>query len=263
MLRSTEELFKYRLEAIDGDIGTVKDIYFDDHTWTVRYLVADTGTWLPGRKVLISPASVSQPDWEAGALPVSLTVEQIENSPSIESERPVSRQHEAGLATYYGWPAYWTPVGVPAGGMTPAGAAAQPAAPRPQEPGKAEHEDPHLRSIDEVTHYYIHASDGEIGHIEEFFVDTDAWIIRYIGVDTRNWLPAKKVLISPAWIDRISWTRGEAFVRMSRDAIKRSPEYDPSEPISRQYEQRLHDHYGTPGYWPGAEQQQEASGGHA
>ncbi len=259
MLRSTEELVKYRLEATDGDIGTVKDLYFDDHTWTIRYFVVDTGKWLPGQKVLISPASVGEPNADTGALPVSLTVEQIANSPSIESEQPVSRQHEATLASYYGWPAYWMPVGVPAGGMIPSGAVPQP---EPQ-PEQSEQADPHLRSVGEVTRYHIRASDGEIGHIEEFFVDTDEWVIRYVGVDTRNWLPAKKVLISPAWIERISWVRGEAFVRMTRDQIKSSPEYDPNEPISRRYEQQLHEHYGLPCYWVEAGQQQEARGRHA
>ncbi|NLF32550.1 MAG: PRC-barrel domain containing protein [Planctomycetes bacterium] len=241
MLRSTQELLKYRLDAADGRIGMVKDLYFDDHTWTIRYFVADTGKWLPGRKVLISPASAGEPDWDAGTLPVALTVRQIEDSPPIESHRPVSRRHETTLAGYYGWPAYWTPVGVPAGGMVSAAAAA---APPPPEPEETEDEDPHLRSVGEVTGYRIHATDGEIGHVEEFFVRTGAWIIRYIGVDTRNWLPARKVLISPAWIDRISWSRGEVFVRAGRDDVRDSPRYDPNEPISPRYEQQLEEHYG-------------------
>jgi hypothetical protein len=250
MLRSLKEIFGYRLDATDGEIGSVKDLYFDDRAWRVRYVVADTGGWLRGRRVLISPAAIGEPDWTARAVPVSLTKEQIESSPPIESDKPVSRQHEKRLVIHYGWPAYWAPVGIPAVGMTPAEVAPQPEKPEPKQPeAAAEQGDPRLRSVDEVAGYHIRATDGEIGHVEDFIAETDGWVIRYMAVNTRNLLPGKKVLLSPSWIDRISWSRGEVAIRLGCAAVKDSPEYDPSAPVNREYEARLYDYYGLPRYW--------------
>jgi hypothetical protein len=227
----------------------VKDLYFDDHAWTVRYLVVDTGTWLPKRKVLISPESAGEPDWSAACIPLELTTKQVEGSPSVQSDKPVSRQHEQALSSYYDWSAYWIPGAVPAmGTMMPAGgpmvSAEGKAKPRSEPQG-----DPCLRSVKEVIGYHIHASDGEIGHVEDVIAETDDWIVRYLVIDTRNWLPGKKVLISPAWVDRFSWSEGEVHVLHSRQAIKDAPEFDPKAPINREYEVRLYDYYGAPKYW--------------
>ena len=114
---------------------------------------------------------------------------------------------------------------------------------------KEQAEDRHLRSTQEVTGYYIGATDGEIGHVEDFIIDDESWSIRYIVVDTRNWWPGKKVLASPEWIEKVSWADSTVYVELTRAAIKSAPEYDASSPIDRDYEDRLHTHYGRQGYW--------------
>lgn len=250
MLRSTKQMIGYRLDALDGEMGKVKDLYFDDHEWAIRYVVADTRTWLPGRKILLSPACIGEPNWNSHMVPVSLTKDKIEQSPSIEADRPVSRQYEKDLAGYYGWPMYWSPAvgaGASSVGMMPV---TPPPAPMGVVEASGEAQgDPHLRSIHEIFGYHIHATDGEIGHVDDVIVQTDDWSIRYLVVDTGNWLPGRRVLMSPFWIDRISWPREEIRVEMSREAVKNSPLYDPSTPVNREYEARLYDYYGVPRYW--------------
>jgi hypothetical protein len=72
--------------------------------------------------------------------------------------------------------------------------------------------DSHLRSTKAVTGYHIEALDGELGHVDGFIVDDESWAIRYMEVATRNWWPGKKVLVSPAWIDRMSWEDSKVYV---------------------------------------------------
>ncbi|MGC9364361.1 MAG: PRC-barrel domain-containing protein [Fidelibacterota bacterium] len=247
MLRSINEIVGYSLDAEDGNIGKCWDFLFDDKFWTVRYMVADTGKWLPGRKVIISPISLGEPDWSAQAFPVRLTKKQIENTPGLDEAEPVSRQHEIRFFKYYGWPYYW-------GGAHVWGAVAFPGLLYDRKPVDSdsvdkESGDEHLRSAREVTGYYIQARDGEVGHVEDFILDDDAWIIRYLVVDTRNWLPGKKVLLAPDWIESIDWSCQKVVVDLTQEEIKASPEYDPKVPVNREYEERLYDFYGRPMYW--------------
>jgi hypothetical protein len=241
----------FSIHAVDGKLGSVVDIYFDDETWAIRYLVVDTGGWLSGRQVLISPISVVQTDWEAKQLNVSLTKRQVENSPNLDTHQPVSRQHEAAFLGYYGYPYYWGgpylwgPAFYPAGLASPINASAGAIANRVQR----ESQDSHLRSTEAVTGYDIEATDGEIGHVDGFVVDDEDWAIRYMEVATRNWWPGKKVLVSPAWIERVSWGESKVYVGLSREAIKDGPEYIESRPVTREYENRLYFHYGRPPYW--------------
>jgi len=235
-------------------MGKVYEFYFDDESWTIRYLVADTGGWLSGRRVLISLAALGRPDWEKEILPVSITKEQVENSPSIDMDMPVSRQHERALHEHYKWPIYC--------GMdlhtAEAGRIAydlylaeqeEKMREKSKEQGWEEEEgDFHLRSTREVIGYHIHANDGEIGHVDDFIVDDEDWTIRYMVVDTRNWLPGKEVLVSLEWIDKISWGRREVYVDLRREVIKNSPEFDPSISVNRDYEDRLHDYYSRQKY---------------
>lgn len=248
MLRSAEEMIGYRILATDGEIGDLKDFYFDDKFWTIRYLVIDTGRWLPGKLVLISPLAAGEPDSEERRVPVTLTREQVKNAPTADSEQPVSRQYEASLRQYYGWPFYWVtptpgeiPAGVPLGGVPPVEA--------PDKGGVEPKGDPHLRSVQEVVGYQIAAADGEIGHVEDFIADAKAWTIRYLVVDTRNWLPGRKVLVALPWVDAVEWTDRSVHVGLTKEQIKQSPEYDPAQPVSRDYEQRLYDYYGRAAYW--------------
>ncbi len=249
MMRSTKEVMGYALQATDGEIGRCRDFLFDDVQWTVRYIVADTGKWIPDKKVLISPMSLGEPNWPANRFPVHLTREQIKVAPTIEKDRPVSLQYEMCILRYYEHPYYWVGDGLWGLASSPAElrkmAEEQATATIPPEPKG----DPHLRSVQEVTGYRIEAMDGEMGHVEEFILDEDTWALRYMVVDTRNWLPGRKVLISPAWVEGFDWSEEKAVVDLTRDQIKESPEYNPYEPINRKYEARLYNFYGRPVYW--------------
>jgi len=239
MLRSLKELYGYTIRAVDGDIGKVDEFYFDDHRWTVRYLVADTGNWLVGRRVLLSTACLGWPDWEKRVFPVTLTKEQVENSPPIGVDEPVSRQMEKELHGYYGWRPYWS--------ITAASVAVPVTTRRKEE--AMEEADPHLRSTREVIGYHIQANDGGIGHVDDFIAGGEDWVIRYMIVDTRNWLPGRKVLVAPTWVKRVDWAKRDVYVDLSRETIENSPEFDPSAPVNREYELRLYDYYGRPRYW--------------
>ena len=242
MLRSIRDIIGYRVNAADGLIGTVKDFYFDDDSWTIRYMVLDTGHWLPGRQVLISPQSLGEPDWPKEVLPVALTRAKIEASPAVDLARPVSRQKQAQLSKYFNWTPYW-------GGYSGAAMLWTSTSVAQAEPELDDEPDEHLRSVREICHYRIHATDGEIGHVQDFIVQTDAWVLRYIVVDTRVWLPAKKVLVSPAWIEQVDWTTAEVHVDLDRETIKHGPKFDYHTPVNREYEVRMYDYYGRPTYW--------------
>jgi hypothetical protein len=253
MLRNAKELHGLTIRATDGDLGTVDQFYFEDETWAIRYLTVDTGGWLPGRQVLISPISVvGVPDWPAKRLDVALTKKQVENSPDIITHQPVSRQHEVAYLGYYGYPFYWGGSDLWGGAPNPAGLAIPlPASTEAMEGGIArESMDSHLRSSQEVANYYLEAIDGEIGSVAGFVIDDESWAIRYIEVATRNWWPGKKVLVSPAWAERVSWEDSKVYVRLTRESIKEAPEYIESQMITREYEKQLHSHYGWPQYWP-------------
>ncbi|MCI0394457.1 MAG: PRC-barrel domain-containing protein [Chloroflexi bacterium] len=246
MLRGLDELRGYKVLATDDEIGQVDDFYFDDQYWTVRYLVVNTGGWLFGRRVLLSPTALGEPGWAERVLPVALTREQVEKSPAADLAKPVSRQYEMELHTYYGWLPYWAGYGSP---IAPSALGAYPAAPLVQEEPKRQEGDPHLQSVAEVSGYHIQATDGEIGHVEDFLAEDDNWFIRYMVVDTSNWLPGRKVLVSPSWVKAIRWSESEVVVDLKRETIKNSPEYDPSAEVNRAYEKKLHDYYGRRGYW--------------
>jgi hypothetical protein len=248
MLRSVDDLKGLSLRATDGEIGNVDQFYFDDETWTIRYLVVNAGSWLVGRMVLISPISLGKVDWSAGHLAVTLTMKQVENSPNIDTHKPVSRQHEAEFLGYYGYPFYWSGTDLWGPVLHPADLSERITA--AEAPLKAKESiDRHLRSTNEVSGYHIQAVDGEIDHVEDFLVDEETWSIRYMVVDTRNWWPGKKVLVSPQWIESISREESKVHVDLSRETIKDGPEYDESAPVTRQYESQLHDIHGPPGYW--------------
>jgi stress response protein YsnF len=247
MLRSTKELRGYAVRATDGDIGKVHGFYFDDRVWTIRYLVVETGNWFEGRRVLLPTAALGMPDWAKQVFPVSLTKDQVKNSPDITTDKPVSRQMEEELYGYYGWTPYWR-TAAPLSGVG-AWAVAQMLMKTEENNSQDQEPDPHLRSTREVIGYHIQATDDEVGHAEDFIIEDEVGIIRYMVVNTRNWLPGKSVLVSPSWIDRVSWPEREIYVDLSREQIKGSPEFDPSVAVNRGYELRLYDYYGRPQYW--------------
>ena len=251
MLTNTTHLKNFAIRATDGELGTVVEFYFDDESWGIRYLVVDTGGWLGGRRVLISPVSVIRTDWQARQLDCQLTKKQVENSPDIDTRKPVSRQHEFTCLDYYGYRGYWSGPYMWGPALYPGNLAIPPAVATRATADRIRMEsiDSHLRSSDRVTGYYIDASDGEIGHLNGFVMDDEAWAIRYIEVATRNWWPGKKVLVSPAWIERVSWENSKVYVALTREAIQNGPAYDDFLPITREYENRLYLHYGRPPYW--------------
>jgi uncharacterized protein YrrD len=247
-LRRTKDLWTYTLGAIDADIGRVHDFYFDDARWTIRYIVAETGAILSGRKVLISPMALRDRAWSPLHLWVNLTWKQVESSPGIDLHKPVSRQHEIEHHDHYGWPYYWPGEGVWGSWPDPAALAKAPGGNK-EAKAQPSSTDARLRSTREVAGYHVAATDGEIGHVEDFLFDDRTWEIRYAIVDTRNWWAGKRVLISPRWIKRVSWKNRMIYVNLSRELIRKSPRWDPRQPVNRRYELQLHKHYDFAPYW--------------
>jgi len=244
MKHSVKSIIGFTLGATDGEIGEVKEFYFDDDTWIVRYLIVDTGNWLFGRVVLISTQAIVNADWVKKIFSVNLTKEQIKNSPDINTDLPVSRQEETKLQKYYPWVQYW------GGGSGELAISPGPLAmglPRTnlteEETVEEQNTNKHLRSTDRVTGYKIKATDGEIGEIEDFILDETKWEIDFLLVDTRKWLPGKKVLISPKLINEIDWENSIVSVETKVESIKGSPEYDPTHLINVVDRDSLREHY--------------------
>ena len=296
MLRRAHAMMGTKLHALDGDIGRVDDLYFDDLKWVVRYMIVRTGSWLSEKYVMLSPSSIRDLVWDAEAVYVDLTQQQIKDSPDLDAQKPVTREQEMELVRHYRWPSYWSDgaagttgaagtnlgigvTGIPALGVMPigtdrplGGGAVRPdhiandisstgvadssvqgdIADSPEVKTEAELQRAanakglhhHLRGVKAVTGYHIAAGDGEIGHVEDFFVDEEGWQIQYLLVDTGSWLPGRKVLISTEWISHIVWEDSQVHVKATREQVKSSPEYDPSAAVDHRYEERLHDHYG-------------------
>jgi sporulation protein YlmC with PRC-barrel domain len=226
MLRSVKQLYGEKLGASDGEIGHVKDFYFDNQNWAVRYVVADTGSWLPGRQVLISPHAFGNLHQAGKLLLVNLTRKQIEDSPSIESHRPVSRQYEEEYYQYYGWPYYWEGTGLwGMGGFPIAEVAPKPLPGNPATASNRSHEgaDAHLRSTKAVNGYHIQASDGIIGHVCDFMMDAQSWAIRQLVIKTGHRFSGKEVEIPTSQVDRISYDKSTVFVNLTSKAVEQSP----------------------------------------
>ena len=226
MLQSIKQLYGDKLGASDGEIGHVKDFYFDDQNWAIRYVVADTGSWLAGRQVLISPHAFGSLDQTGKVLRVNLTRKQIEDSPSIELHKPVSRQYEEEYYQYYGWPYYWQGGGL--WGMSGFPILELPAIPLPSEPAPAsarhpERTDAHLRSTQAVNGYHLQASDVMTGHVCDFMMDAQSWAIRQLVIKTGHRFSGKEVQIPTRTVDRISWDESKVFVNVTREAVEQSP----------------------------------------
>ena len=264
MLVNTEDFEGYAIGASDGPIGHVRDYYFDDAVWVIRYLIVDTGNWLASRKVLISPISLGPPDKVTRLLPVSITQDQVRRSPDINTDNPVSRQHELDYFAHYGYSNYWEADSIWDHGVYPntllhdheefGSPAASLATNAHAKRDAARHQDydSHLHSCKAVEGYHVHATDGEIGHIEGLVIDDRSWAIHYLVVNTSNWWLGHHVLVAPTWIADVSWFDSMVSVKVARQAIKDAPAYDPAKPIDRAYETRLHQHYRRPGYWQNA-----------
>ncbi len=268
MLRGTKDLLGSDVEGSDGSIGKVVDLYFDDHTWTVRSLVVKTGDWLAGRRdVLISPISIDADAGSGKAFRTSLSREQVRGSPDVDTGKPVSRQHEVEQYGYYGYPYYWGGSGLWGEGAQPAmmlgaysGRVSDDVVRRQQafvDSQAAFHrqrgDDPHLRSCNAVLGYHLHATDGDLGHAAGFLIDTKTWSLRYLIVNTSDWWFGHDVLVAPSWIDDISWLEATVSVGLSRRSVKDAPPYSVGTVPTRPQEESLHEHHARPGYWNDAD----------
>jgi hypothetical protein len=258
MLRSLNGLVGYRIKATDGELGKALEFLFDDEKWVVRYLLVQTGGLFTRTDVLISPIAMTKVDWQAQEIEVSLTKEQVEKSPDIDTQKPVSRQKEKDYFSYYGWPPYWGypgPWGIgPYGMRYPGGYIDYEAMDREQQGRRLKTdavEDSHLRSSKEVTGYRIDARDGQFGHVEDFILNDESWAIRYLIIDTKNYWPSKSVIVAPGWIKSIDWHTRTVSIDLDKDRIKNGPEYKSSSLVSREYEEKLYAYYNRPPYWSG------------
>jgi hypothetical protein len=259
MLRSLQSLRGYTLRAVDGEIGRVDEFYFDDEHWVVRYMVVSTGGWF-GPEVLITPQSFRRADWAGRVIDVALTQQQVRNSPSVDLHKPVSRHYEAsyyayfGYAPYWGGPGTWAATAPAAGALTDPVVASQQAAAaaadaeRARQTGEQSTEGPQerdsrLRSLKEVSGYHIQASDGEVGHVDDFIADDGTWEIRYIQIDTSNWIGGRSVLVPRPALRDVDWPHREVRVALTREQIKNSPEHHPE--LTAEEERRLSSHYGA------------------
>ena len=250
MKRSINSLIGYTIKGTDGEIGKVEDFYFDDRTSTIQYMVVKTGGWFSENKVLISPEAFQKPEWESEIFPVNLTKEKIKNSPDIDSDKPVSSQQEELMRGYYSWrPRYYGlgMYGYAGLGMWGYSSVELRTTEKEMKQIKdTEHtnDNPHLRSTQEVTGYDIHATDGDVGEVEDFIIDDVTWKIHFLVVETGNWFSGKKVLISPHWIKDVKWQEQNVTINHSKEEVKNSPEYDSSQPLNETYEHSLNDYYG-------------------
>jgi hypothetical protein len=235
----------------------VSEFYFEDDSWKIRYLVVNVGNWLENRKVLIAPVAFEQPGESEFA--VSLTREQVKTSAPVDLEKPISRKAEIDLHRHYAWPAYWSTfvgpnypepfTGAPRGNAALAAEEARQERKAKEQEQDETADNQHLRSSKEVIGYQVEASDDGVGKLDDFIVDTRDWVVRYAVVDRHPFLPGKRVLIAPQWIQDIDWGTSKVRVDVTAEQVKDSPGYDPAMPVNRAYEQRLYDFYGRPAYW--------------
>ena len=232
------------VEADDGHVGSVKDFLFDDQSWKVRWMVVDTGNWLLGRQVLIHPSAIAPLDLalpskrvlpmmsmgDALVVFVQLTKRQIEASPDAREDEPVTKQMETDLYELL---------------IFSEAAARQAAADSESHRGDV---DPHLRSVASINDYHVHATDGDLGHVENFLADDANWDIRYLVVATRIWWPGEHIQLAPDAVKGIDWAEHRINVNVTRDQVKSSPAWDPLAMADQVGEQQLHRHFGWPGY---------------
>jgi sporulation protein YlmC with PRC-barrel domain len=234
MCRRLHGMIDYSIRATNGDIGKVVDFYFDDANWIIRYMGIKTGQWLSGHKVLISLTTLDKTDWESKTFSMNLTCAQVNDSPDIDRGQPLNLQHEVDLDDFYHMPLYWEP-----GNGSACGIASSPLLRNPigrRFSDSLQRDNPQLRSTRHLTGYNIHATDGEIGHVENIIIDIEKWVIDYMVIDAGNWLPGKKILISPQWVKNVNWADANVYLDRSRKEVQQIPEFDDSETDSLVYE---------------------------
>lgn len=256
MLRSLKAMLDYKVCATDNDIGSVHDFLFDGKQWAVRYLAVDTGNfWKGPGQVLISPLGFGRVDWETRTFFLGLTRDKVNNSPHIGVDAKVTRAYEREYFRYYAWPFYWGYGNVWGEWECPAILAkSAPSAGKDD----AEGDGSCLVSMRMISGYRILGSDEEIGHVQDFIVDDESWVCRYLVVDTRNWWHGKSVVLAAHWIEEVDHKAKTVMINLPRDVIRKSPEWHPDLPVNREYEMRLYDYYGRPVYWPDEKKSDQA-----
>ena len=231
-LQSVQHLEHCTLHAVDGAIGTVEALYFDEVDWAVRYLLVDTGGWLRGRRVLISPVAVGEIRAEEQVIFIELTRAQIETSPPLDPDQAVSRRYEEAYYRHYDWPVYWEESRGFGAGLA-----------------QGSQQEKRLQRTARVEGCLTVAADGAIGAVRDIFVDIRYWVIRYLEIEMRGIRPGRHVLVNTGWIERVNWVDRIVNIDLACAAIHAAPAFDASRDISRDYEAGLFRHYGRRGYW--------------
>ena len=258
MLRCTKEILNYDVKAFDDTIGKVDDFLFMDTDFHIQYLVVNIGPILFGRKVLIAPHALGEPDWVSQQVPVNLTKEEIKSSPNIKTDQPISEMDLDRLHDYYQWPKFWTSL---SNTMVSTPMTVGRHDPNRGEPGyqtntvqlsiqkQRQATTSKLRSINEVMGYKVSGTDGTAGTVDDIVVDDKLWILRYLVIKTGTIFNHKNVLLAADWIDWIRHRESELEVDLPVELIEKSPEFDPEMPMTRRQEEVFYDFHGKPYYW--------------
>ncbi len=228
MLVRLKDLTKSKIQGIDDQIGGIKDVYFDDRYWTIRYIVADTQPWLPlSDKILISPIALISFDDKERELKVSLSKESIKDQPKLDDHETVSREFEKLYFDYFGYGYYWQGVEMWGEYSQPTFLFKRNMLSYDSVDNNEIEQNNSLRSANEILHYGIEETDGKTGHVEDFIWDTESWSLRFLVIDTRDWFPGgKKVLVSPCQLSDMSWQDNSIKCNIDIEHLKACPEFE-------------------------------------
>lgn len=244
MLRSLLNLEGYGLEAKDGRIGTLRNFLFEDNNWNIRYLVVDTGSIFPGPKVLVSPRKIKEIDWPKRSIELDMDIDEIKESPSLDSKKPVSKEMAEEFRKNTAWPVFWIPVSSRESFVEEA-ASNEPVHLEDQSIPNEESNIPHLRSLAEVAGYQIQAKDDTLGNIKDFIVEDGLnWEIKELVIYTRNWIPGKSVLVPASKVEKVLWREKKVYLDMTSEKIEGSKEYSSDEPVNSKHVKVYYDYLG-------------------
>lgn len=228
MLVNANDVLGYRIGVDGAPAAVLRDLLIGQDSATVRYLVTDSEAWLATSSVLLAPGVVVGIDRDQQMLQTGLDRALLDRAPGLPRGTPPGREHERRLHDHFGWTPYWDSAGDdPAGGDR----------------------DEQLLSARHLIGFYAQAVDGAVGHVEDLIVDLQAWQVRYLEIDTRNWVPGRRVLVAPGWLHAIDRPNRTVALDLSRELVRSSPPYDRKAPLDRSLEENLYRHYGRTGYW--------------
>lgn len=226
MTTSLETLRGYHLKATDGVFGRIRDILFEEGPWTGRWIVADTGDWLFGRKVLLSPVSFFTPVEDEKTVPLRLSRKEIEAAPSLDEDAPISRTYEKTFYDHYMWPYYWMGEGMWGNVTHPAylfptkNQVSEKLDTRTPE----EKQDPPLRSGHELTKYRLMSGEDVLGYVEDVLLDPETWEVKYFQCDTRKWFHGKTLHVSPEKVTDVDWHHHRLSVDFTQEELLKASE---------------------------------------